>query len=351
MPYSWTVSLCQQSNFEVFVSPAPGNTVLYEISAYICQTWPVREFNDRAPRFRIQRSSCQKDEFPSEHDKTGSSTSLCRCNIGNIDLSHNYLPTLPNGVLSPLTELSILRLRYNQFKTISCGTFSGATRLEELYLTGNEIAVIPSDALSQLTGLHKLILRSNRLNNVGDYAFNGLPLLYLDIGENAGPVQIPPEALCGMEPQMLTVEPGVIDWSGLQTLLLDHNGLSTLHPCIGKLVWTLSRIDLSGNPLHCDCQVFLFRDDGRVNEYSEAKCATPGKLAGNYLDEIPAEWYDCSRNRTALSFGGLCNAPPPPRVQDDTGSGVAASAVSEQNVILAQPLIVLGAIYFSAWFL
>lgn len=263
--------------------------------------------------------------------------------VSEIDLCHNRLKHIPAGVFAPLSELSTLKLCYNQLTELMYGAFRDLSHLTELDLSGNDLSVVPTEALSQVTTLHRLILRNTKLKKIDAYAFNALPLLYLDLAENGKPLELPPEAFCGLQPQMVHTEPGVIDWSGIKTLLLDHNGMSSLHPCISKIVWTLNTVDISGNPLYCDCSLLLLRELGSGAQFSGAQCAAPVDRAGTYLQHIAQDTYDCSRNRSSLSCSSVCDSEPPAGKHRDS----SAAALSDgECVILAHPLLIWGFLVF-----
>jgi hypothetical protein len=229
-----------------------------------------------------------------------------------LDLSHNYLSELPPHFLHPLQDLRLLELMFNQISEISPATFWGATRLKELDLTGNELTTIPDKALRMLTGLERLILRSNKLKKIQPNSFYHIPLQYLDVGDNGAPVAIDRNAFCGLDPKVETREPGVTEWTGLTTLRLDHNGLNAIDPCITKLLWTLTRVDLSGNPLHCTCNLLVLVAPGSKTDFPAAQCALPSHLAGQYLDHINVSGTRCSEHYRSPSCSDLCTVTPPP---------------------------------------
>ena len=216
---------------------------------------------------------------------------------------------------------------------------------------GNELESVPTAALSVLSSLRRLNLRHSRLNYIDAFAFRGLhQLQYLDIGDNHLPLDIDNDAFCDLgfparhahpryfpraqksptsSPPVDYVviapsnyssggrpvfgAPGPYETAetevGLTVLRLDHNGLSSISPCAVKSVLrTLRRLDLTGNPLTCDCKLvgFIARTTGSrspaiVNSvlpvtdngddrkstgvvYAGAQCARPPRLGGVYLD-------------------------------------------------------------------
>ena len=151
--------------------------------------------------------------------------------LESLDLSHNSLTSIPSRIFKDMPVLHILRLKYNAFRTIGEESLTGLSGLHELDFTGNLFHSVPTSSLCKAPKLKKLLLRHNKIHKLKPYTFNGLSLDYLDIGANEAPLIIEPDAFCGLDPQVLSSEPGVIDYTGLSTLRLDLNGLTTLSSC------------------------------------------------------------------------------------------------------------------------
>ena len=165
---------------------------------------------------------------------------------------------------------------------------------------GNLLTSVPSEALRHLRRLRQLNLRHNRLRLVHPFAFYGLRLRQLDLGNNVAPLSIHRDAFCGLEPSLTstnrqlnrpppdetTADVGETDdlSSGLSELRLDHNGLTTLSACMTTAVWTLKTVDIGGNPLHCDCR--LLQLAGSRTSFPGAQCAQPITRAGLFLDRF-----------------------------------------------------------------
>ena len=240
-----------------------------------------------------------------------------------LDLSHNYLRDLPPAVFAPLVDLRTLRLAYNQLTAIGAGAFDAIPHLYELDLQGNDLAAVPSRALAAVRRLRRVNLRNNRLRTIDAYAFAGLALEVIDAGDNTSPMAVHRDAFCGLAPRVVAagggVEPSIIEWSGLHTLLLDHNGLTTLNPCITRTIWTLHVVDVSGNPLRCDCRLLSIRGDFGASSsapasrttFPGAQCAFPERLAGQYLaDVVPAAYREecAGGGRNDTTEGGAATA-------------------------------------------
>lgn len=257
-------------------------------------------------------------------------------NIYTLDLSHNHLSHLNKGALAPLTALTTLKLRYNRFRSVNSDAFEDSHQLVELDLSGNSIAAVPSDALRPLTSLKKLWLRNNKLKTIGAFAFPAIPLEVLDLGSNDAPVRMDPQALCSLMPRISHAEPNVKEWSGMQVLRMDHNGLAHLDPCIAKLIWTLQLVDISGNPLRCDCRLYLLQKWGTRTTFPNAQCAAPIQLAGEYVNNLENHKLNCTKKDLYWTCENLC---PPPTVAPNAAGSM--DLYSYHTVILLLVSVVL----------
>lgn len=226
--------------------------------------------------------------------------------LETLDLSYNFLSEISRQALSPLVDLRKLKLRYNRFTWVRTATFGGITQLEELDMSGNDLTHVPTSALRPLTRLKLLNLRNNKIKQIHGYAFEGLPLETLDLGDNEAPVSLDTRAFCGQEPKVSHEERNVMEWQGMYTLSLDHNGLSYIDPCIAKLVWTLTTFDVSGNPLRCDCRLYMFRNWGTRTTFPRAQCDSPVKFAGEMVDKLDQSRFNCSHREQYARCDNLC---------------------------------------------
>lgn len=227
-----------------------------------------------------------------------------------IDLSHNRLTDIRlNSVFYLMPNLHTLRLRYNHLQHITVTNDNPGNRLllpalVELDMTGNDLDQVPTGMLTFLPALRRLILRDNRIRHIGQSAFAGARRLEsIDLGANRGGftasgnrriMTIDQHAFCGLEPRAFSRQPDVTEWTGLQSLILDHNGLTVFDACSLVGIWTLSELQLTGNPLYCDCRLLtglhrLTKSVGgfRLNPSTSgaAQCASPDALAGRTLLE------------------------------------------------------------------
>ena len=125
------------------------------------------------------------------------------------------------------------------------------------------------------------------------------------------------------------------DWSGLQTLLLDHNGLTYVDPCWSKIAWLLQTIDISGNPIVCDCNLKYLKGFSKQLAFHQAQCAQPDDFAGNFVDTIPAEKYNCTGFPAMEETSRQCDHQCHVSTQQIPNGGIISLASDALTVILS----------------
>ena len=263
-----------------------------------------------------------------------------------VDISHNRLVKIRLAIVFRyLSRLRVLRMRYNSLVDIGSPATSDSIlpTVLELDLTGNEFHHVPSKELASLPALRRLILRDNRIQYIGASAFASSAFLELvDVGANrfsrsadGGPLTIDSQAFCGLEPRALSRSPGVTDWTGLQQVRLDHNGLTQPELCSLMDIWTLVDVDLSGNPLRCDCRLLAalrrLTDTAvglRVDRGTQ--CASPDRLAGQTVAEAVRHWrLTCSDDSSSHACDAVPCAMPSSLTSSSSSSlSVTGSAVT-----------------------
>ena len=227
-------------------------------------------------------------------------------------------------------------LSYNRMYSFNNKLFQPLIDLEFLSISGNEFTAVPKQALQTLTNLKVLNIRNNHIKVIQPYDFKGLPLQRLDIGDNTAPLRLDRYAFCGLEPVRTTPQPGVTEWAGLHTLVIDYNGIVSLDPCISNILWTLSTIEMTGNPLLCDCRLFYIREQINNIRLPLAQCAAPSLYAGLILDHITPDMYNCTwSSRDYTNCSTLC----PPSLTSNLASPVCMDA--HTTAVLLTYLILL----------
>lgn len=190
-----------------------------------------------------------------------------------LNLNHNLLQTLPIGFGKLLRDLTSLFLKFNSFKHFLPEWFEGFVNLQFLDLSGNQIGFVPSPALRKLAALKTLTLRKMSLGRIPRNAFRGIKIQILDLGDNKD-LRIEKDSFCGID-------------VGASMVRLDYSHIKGIPAgCILKLVESARLLDLSGNPLHCDCSVLSANSFYDISLGRTAQCASPKKYAGELVQRV-----------------------------------------------------------------
>ncbi|XP_068955562.1 chondroadherin-like protein [Petaurus breviceps papuanus] len=195
-----------------------------------------------------------------------------------LSLAHNSLAHLPDMAFRGLFSAWWLRLSHNALNHLSPESLAGLPRLRRLSLDHNELQALPWEAVSHLYGLAHLDLGHNPLTSLGKEEGLALPeLRYL--------------ALDGASIQ--TMDVGAFSHCPLlYTVDLRDNQLKTLPSLQG--MDRLHKLNLSGNPLRCDCAARPLRDWAVRNwVMMDGLCKEPRRLRGEALESLRMEDLRC----------------------------------------------------------
>lgn len=253
--------------------------------------------------------------------------------LKTLDLSHNMISNFPNKIFSPLKKLTCLKVKYNRFTYFHPESFRDLQGLQELDISGNDLTTFPTQATALLKNLKKLFIRGNQIKVLGANVIPKLPLDILDLGYNLAPFRVNPEAFCNLRPVVSHTERMVKEWAGIKSLILDHNGMSNLDPCVIKFLWTLQKIDLSGNPLNCDCRLYFLKVWGTRTLFPNSQCASPYSHAGEYFNNLRTHTYNCTQDDVPRKCDMLCHK------ENNSHNG------SKSNIFISKPFLFLWILY------
>ncbi|XP_044533230.1 chondroadherin-like protein [Gracilinanus agilis] len=200
--------------------------------------------------------------------------------LGLLSLAHNSLVYLPDMAFQGLLQARWLRLSHNALNVVAPEALAGLPGLRRLSLDHNELQALPGEALSRPAGLVQLELGHNPLTYVGEEA--GLALAALrELSLDHAALQAVGAGAFARCPR-------------LRSLDLRSNQLGGLPPLEG--VGRLRKLNLTGNPLLCDCAARPLRQwVARARVRTDGRCSEPGRLQGDALESLRAEDLRCER--------------------------------------------------------
>ncbi|XP_055390320.1 leucine-rich repeat-containing G-protein coupled receptor 6-like [Condylostylus longicornis] len=219
-----------------------------------------------------------------------------------LDLKGAGLHNISNESFKGLDGVRILDLSDNRLQRIPTTELSKMTRLEELSLGQNDFEIIPEGAFIGLTNLKKLeITGAGRLKRVNTGAFTtNANLEWLNLSSNKELNEVQEGALSGLP--------------HLKHVILRDNNLQTLAE--GLFPWVdLKTLDLSENPIICDCRVLWLRNLLVVKNFSQdanenianVLCGYPKHLQEESLRNLSPGLLGCARtdHRKQAMIGAL----------------------------------------------
>lgn len=231
--------------------------------------------------------------------------------LTTLSLNGAQLHNISHGAFTGLESLRVLDLSSNRLTRIPTKELSVLHRLEELSIGMNDFEIIPEKAFEGLSNLHQLeIIGANKLVRVQNNAFmeNG-NLRTIRFVSNEELSQFESAAFHGLP--------------YLKELTLKNNAIESIRENLYE--WdNLKVLDLSDNPLRCDCHLLWYKTFLNVrNSQSSAKpennsitnsstasgdnsttvshqhniiCASPAYAKGKEFAKLSSDLFGCTPN-------------------------------------------------------
>ncbi|XP_069764503.1 chondroadherin-like protein isoform X2 [Narcine bancroftii] len=204
-----------------------------------------------------------------EEIKPGAFAQLGSLNV--LNLEGNFLVYLPPLLFQGLQQIKYMRLSKNMINNIADEAFAGLWTLKRLSLDSNELQYLPTEALSRLTAVAKLDLSQNPMTYLGEEVFRMRSLKHLMMNDMS------------LQDVLLTA---FLHSPKLSVVEFRNNQLQVIQPLEG--VESLRTINLTGNPIQCNCFMRPFREwmANRTKLKAEVLCHGPGRYEGERLDSL-----------------------------------------------------------------
>jgi len=218
--------------------------------------------------------------------------------LSSLDLSRNRLA----GPLSPPSldlfppNLRSLDLSLNTITSLASRTFASLTSLTSLSLEGNLVEEVQGEAFQGLTSLTSLDLSHNSILTLATSSLAGLPsLTTLNLAHNH--LQVVDSSMVAPSSPLLA------------SLLLMDNDITTVVGLALEQATHLEELDLTGNPLSCDCHLgslytWLTSPPSSSSSSSSAVCSTPPTLSNAPLASLPSPPTCTEEGGVGVAEGG-----------------------------------------------
>ncbi|KAM4721387.1 chondroadherin-like protein [Rhinophrynus dorsalis] len=194
-----------------------------------------------------------------------------------LHLGDNFLVYLPDMLFQGLQQVKWMRLSNNMINVVSIEAFAGLPNLRRLSLDHNELQYLPTEALSRMSGLTRLELGFNPMTFIAEEAVQMASLKQLFLNNMA--LQDVSFKAFETSPQLSLID-------------LSNNQIRSIQALTG--VEQLNRLNLTGNAIHCDCNLRHFKEWADMSRLKvDLICAGPGHFRGDHLDSLRARDLKC----------------------------------------------------------
>ncbi|XP_037068759.1 protein artichoke-like [Pollicipes pollicipes] len=215
--------------------------------------------------------------------------------LEHLEMHHNYVEHIKSNTFLNMPSLRQLDLSYNAMVEMDPGSFRGDQQLKAIFLNNNNLRQLKEATFVNLNGLERINLQENQLTHLSDEAYENLPALRsynLSANQLATLPRGTFQRLRGLRTidlshnRILEVNDGTFrSLADLQTLKLNDNGMCRIHddafagqrnmdavylqnnrirslrkPLFRRVRTVLHQLDVSGNPLRCDCEIQWLRE-------------------------------------------------------------------------------------------
>ncbi|XP_069685864.1 uncharacterized protein [Periplaneta americana] len=210
-----------------------------------------------------------------------------------LSLKDNNITDIGTGTFGKLNRLEVLYLSYNRIGRLNSGVFDELVSLRKLDLSENEISYLSSDLFLHSSNLVELSLKYNRLSYIEPELFShssSMRQLYLDGNDNldvrndSSFLNVPSlEELSLSDCSISTISENMFHGtSAIKHLFLAQNTLEGIDVIILKNLSSLKYLDISSNPLQCDCNlkdIWKLSYEHQIN-MEEVDCYEPEEVNG-----------------------------------------------------------------------
>ncbi|CAG0919297.1 unnamed protein product [Notodromas monacha] len=246
-------------------------------------------------------------------------------NVKEVDLSRNRIVRVDPGAFEGLSSLKSLRVEGNAIERLEGDVFRDTHDVKLVNLSHNFFDKFPTDALRSLKSVKVVDLSHNRILEVSQDEIEQLP--------DVSSVMLNDNNICKFHGSKNFRNRNI---TRMKTLDLHNNYLMYLpEEPFRDLMHTVNNLDVSGNPLMCDCELAWLRDiysRQLVEEYDlqrrgvrrldlftnsrimpeelQPRCYFPETHRGQSITEMSPVDFTCDVNTESADRGSGCSLLP-----------------------------------------
>ena len=183
-----------------------------------------------------------------------------------LHLDHNSVQQLPDFLFRSLTQLHTLTLNHCELRNLNRNVFFGLENLRHLKLSHNQFNQLPLDVFVPLENLENLELQGTALLQLPNVFTPLKTIRHLSLGYDRFLKQLTSDLFnqnaklqsIAIEycPSLEQLPIGLFNAQRQLVLInLGQNALTTVQPNVFSNYSIIQRLWLTGNPLHCDCNL------------------------------------------------------------------------------------------------
>ncbi|XP_013775323.1 leucine-rich repeat neuronal protein 1-like [Limulus polyphemus] len=220
-------------------------------------------------------------------------------NLKELRLGSNHIQNLSNVVFSALNTLQYLDLSDNKIMSIGMLSFKGLKELRKLNLSMNNISFLQETTLKPLSNLEVLDLSFNLLATLDNLFSSSICLkkLFLSNIKSLSRITKPMfNGLLNLEELQIAnsslssiAKDAFVPLTKMKVLDIMGSNMITLEKGVFDTLSILQRLNLAGNPWHCDCYMYWLlpwlgdHTNAHLLNPFKTLCFNPSPLAGHTL--------------------------------------------------------------------
>ncbi|XP_066261672.1 leucine-rich repeat and immunoglobulin-like domain-containing nogo receptor-interacting protein 2 [Euwallacea similis] len=225
--------------------------------------------------------------------------------LAELHVGLNTFESLPDDSFKGLSKLSVLDLSSGGISNIGGNSFRGLVGLRNLNLADNRLQQIPTMQLAYLSRLEELTIGQNEFSSLPKGAFKGLSNLrrlditgaknleHIEKGVFADNMNLETIMLVSNKKLENLEDGALVGLPNLKHLVLRENAFKSFPESV--VSWNeLKALELTDNPINCDCQLLWLLKLANQKNLTNVQCASPLQLRDRSLKSLTSDDLGCS---------------------------------------------------------